>query len=238
MARGGPSAAPRDLDARLASDREQALALLARTRNDSREIPPQVLARLDHFVPALLQWQATTNLVAPSTLPELWTRHIADSLQLLPLAPDAKHWVDLGSGGGFPGLVIACAIAERPGAIVHLVESNLKKAAFLREAARLTSAPARVHAVRIEDFVDHFAEPVEIVTARALATLENLIESAYPLLKKGAQALFLKGRDIEAELTAASKCWTIETELIPSATDSFGRIVRLRSAEPLRPTRE
>lgn len=238
MARGGPSAAPRDLDARLASDREQALALLARTRNDSREIPPQVLARLDLFVPALLQWQATTNLVAPSTLPELWTRHIADSLQLLPLAPDAKHWVDLGSGGGFPGLVLACAIAERPGAIVHLVESNLKKAAFLREAARLTGAPARVHAVRIEDFVDHFAEPVEIVTARALATLENLIESAYPLLKRGAQALFLKGRDIEAELTAASKCWTIEAELIPSATDSFGRIVRVRSAEPLRPTRE
>lgn len=238
MARGGPSAAPRDLDARLASDREQALALLARTRNDSREIPPQVLARLDLFVPALLQWQATTNLVAPSTLPELWTRHIADSLQLLPLAPDAKHWVDLGSGGGFPGLVLACAIAERPGTIVHLVESNLKKAAFLREAARLTGAPARVHAVRIEDFVDHFAEPVEIVTARALATLENLIESAYPLLKRGAQALFLKGRDIEAELTAASKCWTIEAELIPSATDSFGRIVRVRSAEPLRPTRE
>lgn len=238
MARGRPSAAPRDLDARLASDREQALALLVRNRNDSREIPPQVLARLDRFVAALLQWQATTNLVAPSTLPELWTRHIADSLQLLPLAPDAKHWVDLGSGGGFPGLVIACAIADRPGAMVHLVESNLKKAAFLREAARLTGAPARVHAVRIEDFVDHFAEPVEIVTARALATLENLIESAYPLLKRGAQALFLKGRDIEAELTAASKCWTIDAELIPSATDSLGRIVRVRSAEPLRPTRE
>lgn len=238
MARGRPSAAPRDLDARLASDREQALALLVRNRNDSREIPPQVLARLDRFVAALLQWQATTNLVAPSTLPELWTRHIADSLQLLPLAPDAKHWVDLGSGGGFPGLVIACAIADRPGAMVHLVESNLKKAAFLREAARLTGAPARVHAVRIEDFVDHFAEPVEIVTARALATLENLIESAYPLLKRGAQALFLKGRDIEAELTAASKCWTIDAELIPSATDSLGRIVRVRSAEPLRPTQE
>jgi len=238
MARGRPSAAPRDLDARLASDREQALALLVRTRNDSREMPPQVLARLDRFVATLLKWQATTNLVAPSTLPELWTRHIADSLQLLPLAPDAKHWVDLGSGGGFPGLVIACAIADRPGAMVHLVESNLKKAAFLREAARLTGAPARVHAVRIEDFVDHFAEPVEIVTARALATLENLIESAYPLLKRGAQALFLKGRDIEAELTAASKCWTIDAELIPSVTDSFGRIVRVRSAEPLRPTRE
>lgn len=238
MARGRPPAVPGDLDARLAADRQQALALVSRIRTDSREIPPETVARLDRFVALLLQWQGTTNLVAPSTLPELWTRHVADSLQLLPLAPDAKHWVDLGSGGGFPGLVIACAIADRPGAMVHLVESNLKKAAFLREAARLTAVPAKVHAVRIEDFVDHFAEPVEIVTARALATLENLIESAYPLLKRGAQALFLKGRDIEAELTTASKCWTMDVELIPSATDSFGRIVRVRSVEPLRPTRE
>jgi 16S rRNA (guanine527-N7)-methyltransferase len=237
MARGRPPAtASGDLEARLAADRQQALALLSRTLTDSREITPQIIARLDRFVAALLQWQATTNLVAPSTLPELWTRHVADSVQLLPLAPNAQHWVDLGSGGGFPGLVIACAIAERPGAVVHLVESNLKKAAFLREAARLTGAPAKVHAVRIEDFVDHFAEPVEIVTARALATLENLIESAYPLLERGAQALFLKGRDIEAELTAASKCWTMDAELIPSATDSLGRIVRVRSVEPLRPT--
>jgi 16S rRNA (guanine527-N7)-methyltransferase len=233
MVRSRPPA-PRDLEALLAADRSKALALLPQPLTDSREI----IARLDRFVAALLQWQGTTNLVAPSTLPELWTRHVADSLQLLPLAPDATHWADLGSGGGFPGLAIACAIADRPGAVVHLVESNLKKAAFLREAARLTGAPVRVHAVRIEDFVDHFAEPVEIVTARALATLEKLIESAYPLLKRGAEALFLKGRDVEAELTAASKCWSINAELIPSATDSFGRIVRVRSVESLRPNRE
>ena len=137
MARGRASGLPRDLDTRLSADRKKALALL----NDSREIPPEVMDRLDRFVAALLQWQATTNLVAPSTLPELWTRHIADSLQLLPLAPNAKHWVDLGSGGGFPGLVIACALADSPGSVVHLVESNLKKAAFLREAARLTGVP-------------------------------------------------------------------------------------------------
>lgn len=233
MARGRAPGLPPDLDARLATDREKALAL----SDDSREITARVLSRLDRFVATLLQWQATTNLVAPSTLPELWTRHIADSLQLLPLAPNARHWVDLGSGGGFPGLVVACALADTPGTVVHLVESNLKKAAFLREAARLTGAPAKVHAVRIEDFVDHFAEPVEIVTARALATLENLLESAYPLLKRGAGALFLKGRDIEVELTAASKCWSMDAELIPSATDSFGRIVRVRSVERVRPTR-
>ncbi len=83
--------------------------------------------------------------------------------------------------------------------------------------------------------MDGFAEPVEIVTARALAPLENLLESAYPLLTRGAEALFLKGQDIEAELTAASKCWSIDAELIPSATDSFGRIVRVRSARPPTP---
>ena len=234
MARGRPSAAPGDLEARLAADREKVLAAWSHALPDSREIA----GRLDRYVAALLNWQATTNLVAPSTLPELWTRHIADSLQLLPLAPGAKRWVDLGSGGGFPGLVIACALADTPGAVVHLVESNLKKAAFLREAARLAGAPARVHAVRIEDFVDGFIEPVEIVTARALAPLENLIESAYPLLRRGAAALFLKGRDVEVELTSASKCWSIDAELIPSATDSSGRIVRVRSVERLRPTRE
>ncbi|MGD9920037.1 MAG: 16S rRNA (guanine(527)-N(7))-methyltransferase RsmG [Pseudorhodoplanes sp.] len=232
--RGRSGGAPSDLDARLAADRKVALALL----NDSREIAPQTLARLDRFAALLQQWQATTNLVAPSTLPELWTRHIADSLQLLPLAPDAKHWVDLGSGAGFPGAVIACALADTPGAMVHLVESNMKKAAFLREAARITGAPVTVHTVRIKDFVDHFADPVEIVTARALASLDNLIESAYPLLKRGAQALFHKGQDVEAELTAASKCWTIDAALIQSVTDRGGRIVRVRSVERQRPMRE
>ena len=230
MTRSVASSASRDLESRLAADRKRV--------TDSREIAPDVLSRLDRFAGLLLQWQATTNLVAPSALPELWTRHIADSLQLVPLAPDAKHWVDLGSGGGFPGLVIACALADTSGAVVHLVESNQKKAAFLREAARITGAPAKIHPVRIEDFVDHFAEPVEIVTARALAALDNLIESAYPLLKRGAHGLFLKGQDIEAELTAASKYWTIDAELIPSVTDSSGRIVRLRAAESRRPAKD
>src|ERR1700712_218766 len=87
--------------------------------------------RLDRYVELLLAWQAKTNLVAPSTLPHLWTRHISDSLQLLALAPTAKTWADFGSGGGFPGVVLACALAETPSATVHLVERNAKKAAFL-----------------------------------------------------------------------------------------------------------
>src|SRR6201999_2815612 len=100
------------------------------------------------FVAELLLWQPRINLIAPSTVPVLWTRHIADSLQLRALAPQAKTWADLGSGAGFPCLVLACALAEVPGATVHLVESNNKKAAFLREAARVTGAPAIIHAVR------------------------------------------------------------------------------------------
>ncbi len=140
------SPAQNELSRALARDRAQAAALV---ENVSRE----TWERLEQFVELLLKWQNSTNLVASSTLPQVWTRHIADSLQLLALAPDARTWIDLGAGAGFPGLVIACALAKIPGAEVHLVESNQKKASFLREAARILSLPAIVHAQRIEDFV-------------------------------------------------------------------------------------
>src|SRR5471030_942764 len=153
----------------LASDKAAALALTPVSRETE--------ARLDRYVDLLLQWQAKTNLVAPSTLPNLWTRHIADSLQLLTLGPNAKIWVDLGSGGGFPGVVLACAMAEMPGAMVHLVERNAKKAAFLREALRITGAPGTVHLADIGDSVDSFSGQVDCVTARAVAPLHQLIRS-------------------------------------------------------------
>ncbi len=213
----------------LEADRARALALIPVSR--------ETLARLDQFVALLLQWQARINLVAPSTLPVLWTRHVVDSLQLLNLAPDAKIWVDLGSGGGFPGLVLACALAERLGAVVHLVESNAKKAAFLREAARITQAPANVHGERIETFSKTFRDRADAVTARALAPLVDLITLAEPLLKTGAKGLFLKGRDVEAELTAASKYWNIRATLVPSLTDPHGRIVVLDGADRIEPVR-
>src|SRR5215467_10582519 len=117
----------------LASDKAAALALAPVSRETE--------SRLDRYVALLREWQVKTNLVAPSTLPNLWTRHVADSLQLLALAPSAKIWIDLGSGAGFPGVVLACALAETPGVVVHLVERNAKKAAFLREAVRVTSSP-------------------------------------------------------------------------------------------------
>jgi len=209
-----------------ADDRARALALTPVSR--------ETLARLDHFVATLLAWQRRINLIAPSTEPKLWTRHIADSLQLLALAPEAKTWVDLGSGGGFPGLAIASALADRPGARVHLVESNAKKAAFLREAARVAGAPAHVHAVRIEDFVENFASPVDVVTARALAPLAELLTAAYPLLKSGVVGLFPKGQDVGAELTEAAKCWSIQSTLASSLTDSKGQIVRVTGLSPKR----
>ena len=208
------------LTANLAADRARALALVPVSR--------ETAARLDRFVELLLQWQNKTNLIAPSTIPTIWTRHIADSLQLLALAPDAKCWVDLGAGAGLPGLVIACALADEAGARVHLVESNAKKAAFLREAARQVGAPALVHAVRIEDFVKNFKERPDVVSARALAPLEVLLELAHPLLKTGAKGLFPKGQDVDAELTRASKCWSMDVELVPSKTNLRARIVVVR----------
>jgi 16S rRNA (guanine527-N7)-methyltransferase len=210
----------------LTADRARAFALVPVSR--------ETTARLDRFTALLLDWQSRINLIAASTVPVLWTRHIADSLQLLAIAPDARKWVDLGSGGGFPGVPIACALAEQGSAEVHLIESNKKKAAFLREAVRITGAPAIVHAVRIADFCQSFRGALDAVTARALAPLPELLSIAYPLLKKGPQGVFPKGQDVEAELTEAAKCWSIQASLVPSRTDPESRVVLIRRAEPTR----
>jgi 16S rRNA (guanine527-N7)-methyltransferase len=212
--------------------REWSLLDLVEDRARALELTPvsrETLARLDRLVEFFLPWAQRTNLIARSTIPSIWTRHIADSLQLLPLAPDAKCWVDLGSGGGFPGLVIACALADEDSAAVHLVESVGKKATFLREAATHLGVHAFVHAVRIEDFVKNFRERPDIVTARALASLDDLLALAQPLLQHGARGLFLKGQDVGVELTKASKYWKIESELVPSKTNADSRVVVVRS---------
>ena len=206
-----------------ANDKATALALTP--------VSDETEARLDRYVGLLVEWQAKTNLVAPSTLPHLWTRHVSDSLQLLDLVPSAKTWVDLGSGGGFPGVVLACALAETPGANVHLVERNAKKAAFLREAVRITSAAATVHLAGIGDIVDRIGSRVDCVTARALAPLHQLVGFAEPFMGTGAKALFLKGQDVEAELTEATKYWNIKPQLHSSRTGGLGWIVELDRIE-------
>src|SRR5713226_6212629 len=211
-----------------AADKASALALTPVSRETE--------ARLDRYVDLLREWQAKTNLVAPSTLPNLWTRHISDSLQLLALASFAKVWIDLGSGGGFPGVVLACALAETPGATVHLVERNAKKAAFLREALRVTSAPGMVHLSDIEDIVERVGGPIDCVTARALAPLHQLIGFVEPLVSKGTKALFLKGQDVEAELTEATKYWNIKPQLHSSRTGGQGGIVELDHIERRNPS--
>ncbi len=210
----------------LKSDKMRALALVPVSRETED--------RLDRFVAVLLLWQSKLNLIAPSTLPELWTRHIADSLQLLPLASGARTWVDFGSGGGFPGLVIACALSGDPAVKVHLIESNGKKAAFLREAVRATGAPAIVHQERVENFAKSCAEPLDVVTARALAPLKTLCDQAFPLVSRGAVALFPKGQDVDVELTDAAKYWRLEAAKVPSKTSPEGSIVVIRSLKPLR----
>ena len=207
----------------LAADRAEAIRMV--------DVSRETLARLDLFVDLGMHWQKTTNLVSSSTIPRFWTRHILDSLQLLALAPDAKIWIDLGSGAGLPGLPIACALADVAGAQIHLVESNAKKAAFLREAIRVTGAPAMVHAERIERFAAHFDQPVDVVTARALAPLKSLLDQSLSLLKTGALGLFPKGQDVAAELTEAAKYWNIKVNLAPSRTDPRGRIVVVHAIE-------
>jgi 16S rRNA (guanine527-N7)-methyltransferase len=211
----------------LPADKVSALALTPVSRETE--------ARLDAYVDLLLQWQAKTNLVASSTLPNLWTRHISDSLQLLALAPEAKIWVDLGSGGGFPGVVLACVMADTPGAMVHLVERNARKASFLREALRITGAAGTVHLADIGDSVDSLVGGVDCVTARAVAPLHQLAGFAAPLVGKGAKALFLKGQDVEAELTEATKYWKLTPRLHASLTGQ-GWIVELDCIERRTPS--
>ena len=185
----------------------------------------------------LLQWQQHTNLVAASTLPQIWTRHVADSLQLLALAPDARTGSISAPARGFPGLVIACALADTPGAQVHLVESKQKKASFLRECATRTSAPGHCARAANRGLYRTNQPTFDVVTARALAPLDRLLGYANPLLKRGGIGLFPKGQDVEAELTAASKSWTIEAELVPSKTDPHAphrrRAARLQDVKSL-----
>jgi 16S rRNA (guanine527-N7)-methyltransferase len=206
------------------TDRAHTLAMFDVSRETS--------ARLDRFVNLLLAWQSHTNLISRSSIPSLWMRHVADSLQLLDLAkpPPLKPpvWLDLGSGAGFPGIVIACAVADAPGACVHLIESTAKKAAFLREAARETGAPGIVHAGRIEALGPQLGPVADFITARALAPLPQLCSLIAPVLKKGAQALLPKGQDLDTELTEATKYWNIDADIVPSKTSPTGHILIVR----------
>lgn len=192
----------------------------------------ETVERLEAYAGLLLKWQKTINLVAPSTLGDIWNRHFADSAQLLALAPpDATRWLDLGSGAGFPGMVLAILLREREGARVTLVESDSRKAAFLREVARATGAPVDILCERIEKPATQakVGESINVVTARALAPLPKLLDLSAPYFSKDTVGLFLKGREAQAEVEAAHQIWDFEAALEPSVTDSSGRIVIVRA---------
>ncbi len=192
--------------------------------NVSRE----TVERLEIYEALLRQWQKGTNLVAPKTLDQVWHRHFADSAQLLNLAPDSAKWLDLGSGAGFPGLVIAICAANREDSHVHIVESNARKCAFCQEVVRETGSSVEIHCARIESLgrTNRF-DGVEIITARALSALNGLLALAEPFFRDGTTGLFLKGRNAEKEREEAEKYWTFKAELHPSITDSQASIVQV-----------
>jgi 16S rRNA (guanine527-N7)-methyltransferase len=203
------------------SDRDQANAL------GLMNVTAGIVERLIIYERLLRKWQAIENLVAPASLDHVWRRHFADSAQILDIVPEASHWVDLGSGAGFPGMVLAILLAERAGSSVHLIESNHRKCAFLREVSRETSASAIIHHGRIEAIVPTLAG-IEAVTARALAPLPVLLDYADPLLKTGAIGVFLKGQTVEAELTGLRRSDNLRLSLVTSKTDRAGRLVVVR----------
>jgi 16S rRNA (guanine527-N7)-methyltransferase len=230
--------------------------------NVSRE----TIDRLGTYEGLLRQWQKAVNLVAPSTLEAAWNRHFPDSAQLLPLAPAARTWVDLGSGAGFPGLVVAILLAsspsprisrgegialEQPGKSaaaraatadtlprITLIESNARKCAFLREVVRKTGISAGpqpgvavdILSTRIETAATQTSlQAPDVISARALAPLDKLLALAAPLFASSTVGLFLKGRDVAAELKAAENLWDFNAELVPSRTEREGRIVVIRN---------
>lgn len=190
----------------------------------------ETAARLEIYVRLLHRWQESQNLVAPGTLKDVWQRHVADSLQSLEALPQARHWVDLGSGAGFPGLVTAICLAERGEGGVHLVESNRGKAAFLRAVLRETGGRGEVHAERIESFTQRFQDPVDAVSARALAPLATLLDLAEPLMRRGAVAVFHKGQDFAAEVTFTTQSWALTLLERTSRIDPAGRILVVTEA--------
>jgi len=195
-------------------------------------VPRETIERLETHRRLLTDWSGRVNLVGPKELEAFWQRHALDSAQLVALAPQAQRWVDLGSGAGFPGLVVAAFLASRPGASVHLVESTGKKAAFLRAVAEEAGLPVKVFNQRIEDFRGGQG-PYDVVTARALAPLNRLMPYAKPILDRGAIGLFHKGADIDAELAAAKDVLNggaYQADVLESLSDPRGRIVRVTRA--------
>lgn len=192
-----------------------------------QELPQRAVAALAAYEALLRKWNATINLVSAADLPLLWPRHIEDSLQLGSIAgPLPSRAIDLGSGAGFPGLILSIAF----GIEVDLIEQDQRKAAFLREAVMVTGAPARVHAAKIERVK---LPPAPLVVSRALAPLPGLLRLAKPLLTDDGFCLFPKTRAVEPEITEAQRHWSMRVERFASLTDPNGVILRISQLHPI-----
>ncbi len=192
----------------------------------------ETLARLETYAALLPQWQKAVNLVARSTIDNLWDRHIADSAQLLKLAPDAQTWLDIGSGAGFPGLVIAILRAQHGQGGVTLIESDRRKCAFMKEVCRQTGIAVDIVEERIESSATHDrVGSADIVSARALASLSQLIELSSPYRHSNSICLFMKGQAVAAELKEAAQHWSFRCDLVSSITDTSARIAVMKRIE-------
>jgi 16S rRNA (guanine527-N7)-methyltransferase len=219
------NSAPNLLPQSVAEDRRAALRLVPVSRETEE--------RLSAFVHLLGRWRKATNLTSESTFASVWSRHIADCAQLIALAPGANRWVDMGSGAGFPGLVIAIQLARVPGAVVHCIESDQRKCAFLREVARITGAPATIHPARVETIDPQSVGVVDAVTARAFAPLPLTLELARVWLERGAIGVFPRGRSIEDQLEALSPASPYAIEIVSSVVDVGSAILRIRMSREL-----
>jgi len=193
----------------------------------------ETMDRLTEFVALFRKWSTAINLASPSTLPDIWRRHVADSVQLYALNPGPLKWLDLGSGGGFPGIITAILLREAGGGSVDLVESNHKKAAFLRQALARTDSPGKVHALRIETLAGQVSE-YDAISARALANLDDLLRHTAPWLTEKTVGWFHKGRDYRREIDEARRSWTFDLVEHQSQIDADSVILQVSNVRPIK----
>ncbi len=198
------------------------------------DVSRETIAKLEIYAGLIRRWNDVENLISPSDLGALWKRHIADCAQLPALAPQARRWLDIGSGAGLPGIVVA--LTAPPGTSVVLVESNQRKCAFLRQAVRDTGAPAVVRQGRAEVVLAELAEPFEVVTARALTALPGLFDLSRAVLARGGIALFPKGRGYKREVDEAALTYDFDLVQHGSRVDPDGVILEVRNLARKRPS--
>jgi 16S rRNA (guanine527-N7)-methyltransferase len=208
------------------SDRQAALRLVPVSRETAE--------RFSVYVDLLARWNKLTNLVSEATFGAVWTRHIADCAQLNLVAPTAIRWVDIGSGAGLPGLVLAMQLADVPGALVHCIECDQRKCAFLRQVAHATGSPAIVHAVRVQAIDPVRLGPVQAVTARAVAPFSTTLHLAKAWMERGAIGVFPRGRFSQAQIDSSNFAAGYAFDILPSVVDSDAAILRV----PLNPSSE